>query len=415
MQLFEDHCIGQTNVIYERYVFNSRGQGENEAFEKYYLSLKELVQRCNYREMSGEFLRDRIVNGIRDDGLRKQLLQKRDLILAKCEDMCRASKAAAKQLKDMGREETVHAVEKTGKPPTRKTSQTEGGPEKKWTSWKPKGDNPRLGCPNCGKNHPRGKEHCPAENEECYECGKIGHYGRVCRGASSKGKTPQRRSSQRQGDFARYVEIYDDDEDAEWLTNVVTLEPCENVNAVGDLNEYLKQVFATMEVEGKPVRFQLDTGSTCNIVRECDLPTGIRVQPTEQMLSLYSNAKMKPLGKCRLKLRNPKVKKMYEGDFVVVKDTPTAILGARSVQQMGLITVDYQRIHVIDNPPDVAMTPPDAVVTSSVNVTGKSKSELAEQYPVLFSRGFRRVSGTFDVLGDSCICQYPLQSITTRR
>lgn len=37
LQVLEDFCIGQTNVIYERYTFNKREQEVNETIDSYML------------------------------------------------------------------------------------------------------------------------------------------------------------------------------------------------------------------------------------------------------------------------------------------------------------------------------------------------------------------------------------------
>lgn len=114
LQLFERHCLGETNIIYERFTFNRRDQAENEDFDKYLTALKEQVRRCEFKDMEGELLRDRIVCGVRDNALRRQLLQKKNLTLQGCADMWRASEATALQLRVMGGEEGVHSVH--GKP-----------------------------------------------------------------------------------------------------------------------------------------------------------------------------------------------------------------------------------------------------------------------------------------------------------
>ena len=71
LELMEKHCIGQTNVIYERYCFNNRNQEIGESFDAYLTALKALAKTCNFGSLKDELIRDRIVCGIRDTGTRK--------------------------------------------------------------------------------------------------------------------------------------------------------------------------------------------------------------------------------------------------------------------------------------------------------------------------------------------------------
>ena len=43
---FERHCIGELNVIYERYVFNNRVQESGETFDNFVSALRTLAKTC---------------------------------------------------------------------------------------------------------------------------------------------------------------------------------------------------------------------------------------------------------------------------------------------------------------------------------------------------------------------------------
>ena len=59
------------NVIFGRARFNRRNQLEGESSEQYISELYCLVDNCNYGNLKDELLRDRLVVGIRDQGLSK--------------------------------------------------------------------------------------------------------------------------------------------------------------------------------------------------------------------------------------------------------------------------------------------------------------------------------------------------------
>lgn len=48
LQVLEKFCIGQTNVIYERYTFNKREQEVNETIDSYVAALRTLVKTCKF-------------------------------------------------------------------------------------------------------------------------------------------------------------------------------------------------------------------------------------------------------------------------------------------------------------------------------------------------------------------------------
>jgi hypothetical protein len=97
-------------------------------------------------------------------------------------------------------------------------------------------------------------------------------------------------------------------------------------------------------------RFQLDSGATCNIItanvlKELEIK---ELQKTNQILNMYNNTTIKPIGKCKLKLVNPKNNEKFIAEFVVIKDgTLTPLLGNKAVQAMNLLTINYENIKAV--------------------------------------------------------------------
>ena len=106
----------------------------------------------------------------------------------------------------------------------------------------------------------------------------------------------------------------------------------------------------TLTVDETPIRFQIDTGATCNVIRRQDIPHRRLndLQQTTQTLTQYSGAEIRPLGKCILRVKNQKNAQTYDVQFVVVDNAATtSILGAQTSQAMSLIKVDYDNIQMI--------------------------------------------------------------------
>ena len=114
--------------------------------------------------MSEDMICDQIVCGITKESLCKSLLERKDLSLSLCIDICRAAERSAQQSKVMGGHEEVHAMRQS----VRRTSMPQA---------KPKAS--KKTCGYCGQQHVKGK--CPAYGHECKACGKKYHYAGVCR------------------------------------------------------------------------------------------------------------------------------------------------------------------------------------------------------------------------------------------
>ena len=74
IQALDDLFLPKKNVIIDRYKFNRTQQREGEPFEHFLKDLKEKVKFCEFNKFPGlenDLLRDRIVCGINDDGLRR--------------------------------------------------------------------------------------------------------------------------------------------------------------------------------------------------------------------------------------------------------------------------------------------------------------------------------------------------------
>lgn len=82
--------MGNTNEIYERYLFNKRDQAVQESIDTYVAALCTLSKSCNYDPLTDNLVRDGLVVGILDKRFQKKLLQKSKQTVQSCIDICRA-------------------------------------------------------------------------------------------------------------------------------------------------------------------------------------------------------------------------------------------------------------------------------------------------------------------------------------
>ena len=325
IQKFDEFTIGELNETFERYTFNSRNQQENESIDAYVTALRTLAKTCNLCDcMRDSIIRDRIVLGIQDHRTRKRLLQERSLTLSKCIDLCKSSEATNLQLKTISgaQNEDVHAVKDKHPPSSRRDDKY-----KKSRVGKPKT------CKFSGKAHPFEKGKCPAWGAKCTKCGGRNHFEITC-------TTPTRKVYSLRDESS-------DDSDVEYITSVVA-QP-EMIHAVTQEDDYPKVIYTEMFVDKKEVKFQVDSGASVNVI-PVKFVSDKELEPTTKTLQMWNDTILKPLGSCRLILHNPKNKKKFSVEFLVVDRQLTPLIGAKAAQQMGLITVNTQNFKIAKSP-----------------------------------------------------------------
>ena len=334
LELWETHCIGKTNVIYERYKFNNRSQEQTESIDAAYVNaLRALAESCDFLALKDQLISDRIVCGVRDNALRRKSLQESKLALEKCVDICRAAKAV--QLKKIApNQQQQHSSEVD--------LVTQG------YSWKSKArkesvkgpKNHQLGeCKFCGRKHERRRGKYPAYGPTCSSCGKPYHFVVKCESTTSDSKRPPQKSKRRK------VHQLADSDDASCSSEEETLSvSTENAANSVEMTDYKSKIFAHMEVAGALVKMQVDSGGSCNVLSRKLLPKDPVIDRADVKLTTYSKASFKVLDVTKVQLRNPKNQKKYRVEFVVTKDVYTPLVGSVFAQKMGPITVKQENI-----------------------------------------------------------------------
>ena len=186
LELWQNYCIGKTNVIYERYRFKNCLQESDESIDAYTTALRTLAETCEFGSLMEDLICHRLVCGIRDTSLRKKLLQEPKLNLDKCLDSCRAAEATKLQMQAMTNQNNESSHVNTLKSSSEKS-------------------NVRMvnDCKFCGKSHERNGEKCPTYGKVCKKCKKENHVASKChlheQKTSSKNKKPKVSKSSSKG------------------------------------------------------------------------------------------------------------------------------------------------------------------------------------------------------------------------
>ncbi|CAN8029588.1 unnamed protein product [Ixodes persulcatus] len=97
IEVFQGHCVGKRNVMYERARFHQRKQEPGETVEAFVMALHKLVAHCGYGALKDELLRDRLVVGLRDAELSKSLQSDPELTLETAVQKARQKEAVRRQ------------------------------------------------------------------------------------------------------------------------------------------------------------------------------------------------------------------------------------------------------------------------------------------------------------------------------
>ena len=105
-----------------------------------------------------------------------------------------------------------------------------------------------------------------------------------------------------------------------------------------------------MVLKETSVKFQLDSGATVNIL-PVEIYQEVQKDPelkhlknTQTTVVMFNNSELKPLGTVELQTRNPKNGECYLIEYTVVSNGFKAFLGAPSILQFSLMSVNVDNI-----------------------------------------------------------------------
>ena len=172
-------------------------------------------------------------------------------------------------------------------------------------------------CKFCGTAHEMNKLKCPAFGKNCLICGGRNHFSKVCKSRNKVNFLNNTKDSE--------------SECSEWI------------NSIGSKD---RQVKCAMKVKNKTVNFQIDTGSSVNIL-PVQFVNSEDIRNTETTLKTWNNNKYEPIGECRIVIQNPKNLSKYNVSFVIRHEEFTPILGFSASQQMKLLEIKHSNFEKV--------------------------------------------------------------------
>ena len=166
-------------------------------------------------------------------------------------------------------------------------------------------------CSFCGYSHEPKKEKCPAYGKKCDFCHGRNHFKSRCKKINALER----------------CDNSDREEDEFWLSIVQA--------------EKRSQVTATMTVNEKNVKFQVDTGAEINTINQ-KFVRKTQVKKRNTKLRMWNKSIVHSIGEAELKVTNPMNGKTYEVTFVIVPNEFQSLLGLKTVQALGLVTINSE-------------------------------------------------------------------------
>jgi hypothetical protein len=352
-QLLTQHLQPRPNVIAQRYKFFERYRAPNESVSEYLAELGKLSEFCEFGDKLDEYLRDRLVCGIRSEKILQKLLSIQDLTLKNATSHAIAIETACKDaLEIQGRSGQGHF---------------DGGIHKLYDKVGSASSGSRRECYRCGDTRHLA-DTCPFRTRECFACKKMGHVRKMCKSSEperrDKRRTDARTDPKEKG--CHNVEVSEEeaiDSLETWsLYPLVDLDFARNAPAV-----------IRLDVNNHRIAMELDTGAAVSVM---SLSAYHRVKKVDDVLSETS-----------LKIRT------YTGDFVRPAGVGVVDVGYRGENCRLPITVvkgnvptllgrDWLKTLKLDWG---QLFPPVAKVNLIEGVVPRQIGELMERFPEVIS------------------------------
>ena len=299
-----DHYEPNPIVIAEHFNFNQRNQHLGETVAEYVAELCRLATHCECGLYLSEALRDRFVYGIRNEGTQKRLLTEANLTLEKAIEVATSAVAAEKSAEQLRGAEQLRVGQVVS----------------------PSVSAPACSC--CGGGHK--DRNCCYRESICHNCNKKGHLARMCHAAH---QTPNRQTSGRGRGQGRSWGR----DGARWF-QATTEGDCQVPSSIRAVEEpHNPPVCETLELNGVPVRMEVDTGVAVSLISQKTQQRFFPAQTLEKpsvRLTTYTTESISVVGMMQVQVKY----RDYEGEhtlYIVQGKGPT-LLGRDWLQHVQL-------------------------------------------------------------------------------
>ena len=359
-ELFKD----EHNEQYERWIFNQIIQNSDEPIDAFYQRLVSGAKYCAFHADEHEkMIRDRIVFACRDNKVRRRLLRESGLSLKRTLEICRLMENTEKRAKVMESKsndptQTVDVADCFALGKSNARFRATQGPHRGRGGNVYQGTSRQSGaeCQRCGRRH-EGPGCVFAEGKTCYNCGKMNHLSRVCRGGKppnqDRVKRPQRHANCIESEGNQDEQTSSSDTESVYHVRAVKMgnncdshKHSQSAVKVGN-NCHSKKPVIMLQVGATQIPLLIDSGSTVNLLHESHLTqvasSASNLLPCDNLVFPYGSKTPLPvIGRVELEVRVPG--KVQLTEFLILSGRPTqAILGKSDSERLGILKINFPR------------------------------------------------------------------------
>ena len=280
--LVKDHYCPPPSEIVQRFTFNTRSQKEGETIAEFVAELHWLSEHCKFNDSLDDMLRDRVVCGIRDVRLQRQLLAESDLTFKKAFEICQATELAANNARNL----QVGKDQKSGG--TVMTIQSGKGPSRPSMA---------LQCYRCNSTQHWAKD-CRFKTAECHKCRNRGHLAEAC---WSKSTQPRHLTGKKQKNLvAKTHQVASDNSSGEEEEIAAVLLRMSSTKAA--------PIQVVVNLDGSDVTMEVDTGASVSVMSETTFQklwegNCPKLNPTDVKLRTCTCERLKVLGSITVQVK----------------------------------------------------------------------------------------------------------------
>jgi predicted aspartyl protease len=329
---FEEYFIPKKNLVFERAKFLKHKQGQSESIENFVTTLHNLAKSCEWGQIYEDMVLMVLITGMRDEALSDRLQLENDLKLETAINLIRKSEELARQKQELNTSNNSEIDRISRNNTSLNSSHSQQNNQNRRTNLLQNSNKERLrySCWWCGSDSRHSRKFCPAKNNTCSKCQKIGHFPQVCKSGNVQNVESNSQS---------WEEDYSHENSS--LTNADYISTVQNQPTLKPKDPWLINLKVN---DTENITFKIDTGADVSILPSHLVESkNIRIQPTTQILTGASGNKLTLLGKATLKL-SYKEKVCYETVYISVGSSQP-LLGKPAIENLQLVA----RIDTIQN------------------------------------------------------------------
>lgn len=322
LEKFQNYFTPQASTTYERYKFFTHAQKDGQTIENYAKELRTMSRTCKFGDLQESLIRDRIICGIIDNGLREKLLRAADdATLDQTLKTCQAWEATKQHVKEITQDSSGASSESAEVHSVRRGrdgyQQTMGK-----TQTKPQEESSRTQCSRCGYKHaPR---NCPAFGKNCNACGGFNHFQKCCRASRTVRVPNANNTGYNSRSHVHSVEQTNTEETELYVDAVNNNNKCEWI--------------VPLCVNQAILPLKVDTGSAVNIISYEDYKSFTnkkRLLPVAVKLTSYTGGNIPVTGQCLCSVKHKG--QNFQVMFMVTRENVQPILGLKDSERLGLV------------------------------------------------------------------------------